>query len=273
MVVQEWPPLTIVLARVALAATALWAVVAVRGLPVRRDGPALRALAGMGLLKNAIPFALIVWAQTALPSGVASILNGLTPLWSVLVAQAAGTEPATVLRLTGALIGFAGVAVMAGGDLAAGLPPMAVLAMLLATFSYGLAGQWGRRLRALGIAPVVAAAGQCTTATLILLPLVAWREPFAALPAPSLAAVGALVGLALLSTALAYLLYFRLLASAGPVNLLLVTLLIPVSACALGAAVLGEALAPRHALGLAAIAAGLALIDGRLVARLRRRFA
>jgi drug/metabolite transporter (DMT)-like permease len=127
---------------------------------------------------------------------------------------------------------------------------------------------FGRRFAALGVPPVAAAAGQTTASSLLLLPLALLLEPPWALPAPSPATVAALAALGLLSTALAYLLYFRLLASAGPVNLLLVTLLIPVSAVLLGAAVLGEDLAPRHALGMAAIAGGLALIDGRLPRRM-----
>jgi drug/metabolite transporter (DMT)-like permease len=141
---------------------------------------------------------------------------------------------------------------------------LAAGAVLLATLSYAFAGVFGRRFAALGVPPLVAAAGQTTASSLLLLPLAALLEPLAALPAPSARTAAALAGLGLLSTALAYLLYFRLLASAGPVNLLLVTLLIPASAVLLGAAALGEALEPRHALGMAAIAGGLALIDGRL---------
>ena len=270
--VREWPPLTIVLARVLVAALALWAAVAALRLPVRRDGAALRAALGMGVLNNLVPFGLIVWAQGAggLPSGIASILNATTPLWAVLVAHAAGAERLTAPRIAGAALGFAGVAAMIGADVGAGLAGYGIAAgaVLLATLSYACAGVWGRRFAALGVPPLVAAAGQTTASSLLLLPLAALLEPLGALPAPSPAMLAALAGLGLLSTALAYLLYFRLLASAGPVNLLLVTLLIPVSAVLLGAAVLGEDLAPRHALGMAAVAGGLALIDGRLPRRL-----
>lgn len=269
--VREWPPISIVLARVLVAALALWAVVAARRIPVRHDGAALRAALGMGLLNNLVPFGLIVWAQGAggLPSGVASILNATTPLWAVLVAHGLGAERLTALRVSGAALGFAGVAAMVGADIGAGLAGygLAAGAVLIATLSYAFAGVFGRRFAALGVPPLVAAAGQTTASSLLLLPPAAPLEPPGALPAPSAAAVAALAGLGLLSTAFAYLLYFRLLASAGPVNLLLVTLLIPVSAALLGAAVLGEALAPRHALGMAAVAGGLALIDGRLPRR------
>ncbi|GAA0607318.1 DMT family transporter [Craurococcus roseus] len=276
--VREWPPLSIVLTRVAVAALALWAVVAALRMPVRRDGAALRAALGMSLLNNLFPFGLIAWAQGAgrraqgaggLPSGVASILNATTPLWAVLVAHALGAERLTAPRVAGATLGFAGVAGMVGADVDAGVAGrgLAAGAVLLAALSYAFAGVWGRRFAALGVPPMVAAAGQTTASSLLLLPLAALLEPWGALPAPSAEVAVALAGLGLFSTAFAYLLCFRLLASAGPVNLLLATLLIPVSAVLLGAAVLGEALAPRHALGMAAIAGGLALIDGRLPRR------
>ncbi|MDB5377064.1 MAG: transporter, rane spanning protein [Rubritepida sp.] len=256
--VREWPPVAIVLARVGLAAAALWAVVLVMRLPVRRDGTALRAHLGMGVLNNAVPFLLIVWAQGVLPSGAASILNATTPLWGVAVAHVAGVERASWNRAAGVAVGFCGVAWMVGADLLAS-PLPAVLAMLAATFSYALAGLWGRRFRALEIPPLVASAGQTTVSTLLLLPTLLWVSA----PMPGTATVAALVGLALLSTALAYILYFRLLALAGPVNLLLVTLVIPVFAILLGAAVLGERLGMQHLVGMAMIAMGLALIDGR----------
>jgi drug/metabolite transporter (DMT)-like permease len=260
--VREWPPVAIVLARVGLAAAALWVVVAVTGLSVRRDGAALRAHLGMGVLNNAIPFLLIVWAQGSLPSGAASILNATTPLWGVAVAHVTGVERASWNRAAGVVVGFLGVAWMVGADLLAS-PLAAVLAMLAATFSYALAGLWGRRFRALEIPPLVASAGQTTASTILLLPALLWVSA----PMPGTATIAALVGLALLSTALAYVLYFRLLALVGPVNLLLVTLVIPAFAILLGVAVLGERLGTQHLVGMGMIAAGLALIDGRLLRR------
>lgn len=258
--VQEWPPLPIVLARVGLAALALWLVVLALRLPVRRDAAACRAHLGMAVLNNALPFTLIDWAQGTLPAGAASILNATTPLWAVLLAHLAGAERATAARVAGVAIGFAGVAVMVGADPLA-TPWPAALAVLAATLSYGFAGLWGRRFRELGVPPLVAAAGQVTGATALLLPLALLLQPPAGWP--SAGAVAALAGLALLSTAVAYLLYFRILELAGPVNLLLVTLLIPPAAIAMGWLVLGERLGPQHALGLAGIALGLAVLDGR----------
>lgn len=264
--VREWPPLAIVLARVGLAACALWATVAALRLPVRRDAAALRAHLGMGVLNNAIPFTLIVWAQFSLPVGAAAILNATTPFWAVLLAHLALAERAIPARLAGIAIGFSGVLAMVGVDpLAAPWP--AVAAMLGGTLSYALAGLWGRRFRALGIPPLLAACGQVSVASLLLLPLVA-LGPTPPWPSPGTAT--ALVGLALLSTALAYQVYFRVLELAGPVNLLLVTLIIPAFAALMGWAVLGEALGWPHALGMGLIALGLAVMDGRVFSRFRR---
>ncbi|WP_198376949.1 DMT family transporter [Neoroseomonas rubea] len=259
----ELPPLTLVALRVGLAAALLWAA-----LPLLHVAPprAWRAIAVMALLNNAIPFTLIVLAQRTLPSGLAAILNATTPLWTVLVAHVATAEDrATPTRVAGVLLGFAGVAAMIGVDLLRGAAgaAAATLLMLGATLSYACAGVWGRRFKALGVAPVQAALGQVTVATALMVPLALLAERPWSLPLPSPAAMAAVAGLAALSTALAYLLYFRILALAGPVNLLLVTFLIPVSAILLGTLALGEALDARHLAGMAAIGAALALIDGR----------
>lgn len=265
--VAEVPPLTLVAARVGLAAAVLWAALPALGIAPPRGTRTWRAIATMGLLNNAIPFVLIVWAQRTLPSGLAAILNATTPLWGVLVAHLATREErATPPKVAGALLGFAGVAAMMGADILRGAAGagLATLAMLAATFSYACAGVFGRRFQAIGVAPMQAALGQVTASTAMMLPLALAVEAPWRLPAPSAGALAAVAGLAVVSTALAYALYFRILAMAGAVNLLLVTFLIPVSAILLGTLVLGEALEPRHLLGMAMIGAGLAAIDGRL---------
>ena len=141
-----------------------------------------------------------------------------------------------------------------------GVDVLAQLAVLAAAISYAFAGVYGRRFKAMGVAPAATAAGMLTVSTLLLLPAMLIVDRPWTLPAPSAATVAALLGLALISTALAYILYFRLLASAGATNLLLVTFLIPVSAILFGATLLGERLAPRHFLGMALIGCGLAAI-------------
>ena len=263
LAVRELPPLTIVVARVALAALALHMVLRAAGGAIPRDRRVWAAFFGMAVLNNAIPFTLIAWGQSHIASGVASILNATTPLFTVLVAHwLTIDEPATPRKIAGVVVGFLGVAVMIGADAmrSLGVNVLAQLAMLAAAISYAFAGVYGRRFKALGVEPMATAAGMLTASTLMLTPAMLIVDRPWTLPAPSAATVAALLGLALISTALAYILYFRLLASAGATNLLLVTFLIPVSAILFGATLLGERLAPRHFLGMALIGCGLAAI-------------
>jgi drug/metabolite transporter (DMT)-like permease len=146
---------------------------------------------------------------------------------------------------------------------------LAQLACLAATICYAVAGIYGRRFRA--ASPLVTAAGQLGASTLLLIPIVLVIDRPWALPAPSPQTWAALVALALVCTAAAYVLYFRILATAGATNLLLVTLLIPVSALLLGTFILGEPIEPRQLAGMALIGLGLGVIDGRPVAFLLRR--
>src|SRR5271163_1724234 len=124
-----------------------------------------------------------------------------------------------------------------------------------------------------GWRPIDVATGQVTASSLMLLPLALLVDRPWNLPAPSLAVIAAVVAIAALSTALAYIVYFRILAGAGATNVVLVTLLAPASSILLGALFLGERLAPRHFLGLAIIAIGLGLIDGRLARTIEQRLA
>jgi drug/metabolite transporter (DMT)-like permease len=267
--VAEIPPLTLVVLRVGIAAGLLWAALPLLGVAPPRGGRAWGAIAVMAVLNNIIPFTLIVWAQQTLPSGLAAILNATTPLWTVLVAHAlTADERATPGRVAGVALGFGGVAAMMGPDVwgGAAAAELATLAMLAATLSYAFAGIWGRQFRAAGVAPMQAAVGQVSLAALALAPVALAIDAPWRLAAPSAGAIGAVLGLAALSTALAYILYFRILALAGAVNLALVTFLIPVSAILLGTLLLGESLAPQHLAGMALIGLGLAAIDGRPVA-------
>lgn len=265
--VRELPTLTIILGRVFLAAATLWLVLAVLGQGMPRDRRVWLAFAGMGLLNNMIPFSLIVWGQSHIASGVASILNATTPLFTLLMAQLfTSDEKLTPARLAGMVLGLAGVATMIGGSAveALGVDILAQAACLTAALSYGCANVFGRRFRGLGVTPMQTATGQLTASTLLLLPVVMAVDQPWSLPLPSPAALGALLGLAVLSSALAYVIFFRILASAGATNMALVTLLVPVSAILLGVGLLGESLEPRHLLGMALIALGLSAIDGRL---------
>lgn len=272
--VRELPVFTVVLARVALAALILLALLRLRHDPLPKAPGIWSAFFTMGLLNNAIPFSLIVWGQQHIASGVASILNASTPLFTVCLAHLlTGDERASSAKMAGVTIGFAGVAVMIGRDAVTelGTAVMAQLLCLAAALSYAFAGIYGRRFRALGITPIATATGQVTASSLILLPLVLLLDRPWNLPMPSLAAIAALLGAAALSTALAYVIYFSILATAGATNLLLVTFLIPVSAILLGTLFLDETLLPRHLAGMALIGAGLAAIDGRLWQAITRR--
>lgn len=267
--VREAPPLLIAWSRVAMAAIALWAAVAVLRVPVPRGSTAVVTLAGMGLLNNVIPFSLIAYGQAHLPSGFASILNATTPVWGVVLGVAFFRQPATGARTAGVTLGFAGVLVLMGPEklAAPGADLLPILALLAASISYALTGFWARRIARDGIAPLAAAAGQVTASALILLPALLLAHPPASLAMPSPLVIAALLGLGLVSTALAYAVFFRIIAIAGGGNAMLVTFLIPPVAILLGVAFLGEALLPRHLGGLALILAGLALIDGRLLRR------
>lgn len=272
--VQELPPLTIVVCRVGLAAIGLWAFCIVSGIRMPSRLQAWLAFAGMGTLNNAIPFSLIVWGQTEIASGLASILNATTPFFGVLVANAlTSDERASSAKLAGVLIGLGGVIWMVGATALSGLGDAvwAQLAILGAAVSYAFAGVYGRRFRTMGIAPVATATGQVTCSTLLLVPLMLVIDQPWTLSAPELETMVALVALALISTSLAYVLYFRILAAAGATNLLLVTFLIPPVAILLGIAFLGEVLEWRYIGGMALIFAGLVMIDGRLPAKLKTR--
>ncbi|MCO5732668.1 DMT family transporter [Rhizobium sp. SSA_523] len=284
ILVQTWPPLTIVTARVLLAALALWAFIRLSGLAIPRGGKVWLAFFGMGLLNNVIPFTLIVWGQTQIASGLAAILNATTPLFGVLLAHVlTKDETLTVNRLAGVVIGITGVVWMIGLTVLAPSPsgPAFVdlgggslwgeLATLAAALSYAFAGIFGRRFRSMGLAPIMPAAGQVTASALLLVPVTLLVDRPWTLAPGGLETWSALLGLALFSTALAYILFFRILATAGATNLMLVTILIPPSAILLGALVLGEQLALRHLVGLLLIGIGLAAIDGRLWRRIIMR--
>lgn len=269
----ELGPFTIVALRVGLAALALNALVVVLGQRMPRDPTLWLAFFGMGLLNNMIPFTLIAWGQGHIASGLASILNAATPFFTIVVAHfLTRDEPFTLNRLFGVVVGFAGVVYMLGAEVSEGSAnrSWAQVAVLAGALSYAFAGVFGRRFRTLGCSPLVTACGQITASAMVLAPLALTMERFWAQPWPGLETWTAIFGLALFSTTLAYLIYFRLLASAGATNLLLVTFLIPASAILLGILFLGERLELRHLAGLVIIGLGLAAIDGRLQGKIRK---
>lgn len=274
VILDDLPPLTVVFARVGIAAVALWLVITraiVMGGHWPVPGPPLwLAFLAMGALNNVIPFTLIVWGQTHIGSGLASILNATTPLFTVILAHwLTHDERMTTARVMGVVCGLMGVVVMIGTSAVAelGIDVLAQLAVIGAAISYALAGIFGRRFTS--TPPLVTAAGQLGASAIMMLPLVLFVDTPWRLAALAPETWAAMLGLALLSTALAYIIYFRILARAGATNILLVTLLVPVSAVLLATFVLGEALQVRQLAGMGLIALGLAAIDGRLMAAVR----
>ena len=261
------PPLTLVLARVAIAAAVLLMLLRATGESLPRRRAVWLTLAVMALLNNVIPFSLIFWGQTAIPAGLAAILNATTPLFTVIVMHLfTDDDRATPGKAVGVTLGFAGVVVLVGPAATGTLdtPLWALAACLAAALSYAVSGLWSRRIKPLGLTPTFTAFAQLSVTSLVMTPVVALVDRPWALPLPGLAPLAAVVALAVLSTALAYIIFFRILASAGPSNLLLVTFLIPVSAILLASLILGEQLAWTHFAGMGLIGLGLAAIDGRV---------
>ncbi len=267
----ELRPFSVVLVRVSIAAVALHFIVLAVGQRMPASPKIWSLFLVMGIMNNLVPFSLIFWGQTQISSGLASILVAATPVWAVLIAHLmTADERLTTGRMIGVLLGFGGVVIMLGPDLLSGfgLNALAQLAVIGATISYALAGIFGRRFH--GISPLVTAAGQLSCTAVMMVPITLWVDQPWHLTLPGTQTVLALLGLSLLSTALAYVIYFRLLATAGATNLMLVTFLIPVSALFLGMTFLSEHLDPRHLIGMILIGGGLASIDGRLGALLKK---
>jgi len=272
--VRHVHPLTYVWLRLSIAALAMWAFLLFKGEKLGLPRPVWGSILLLAVLNNALPFTLFGWGQTHIASGLAAILNATTPIWGVLVAHVfTHDERMTPRKIAGVLLGFGGVATMIGPTLLAniGTDAVAQLACIAASLSYALAAVWARRFKALGLSPMSVTTGQLTAGALIMLPIALIADQPWTRPLPPLGAWGAIAALALACTAFGYVLYFRLIDSAGATNALLVTLLVPPVAILLGAVLLGETLAPQDFAGLGLIALGLAAIDGRLLSLLRVR--
>ena len=271
--VHSVPPLTYVWLRVTIAAAALWAYLAWRKEPAGLPKSVWGSMFVLALLNNVIPFILFGWGQTHIASGLASILNATTPIWGVIVAHVfTHDERMTPRKIAGVLLGFGGVALMIGPDLlgSIGNNVLAQLACVTAALLYALAGVWARRFKRLGVSPMSVTTGQLTASALVMLPVALvfdrpWEQAV-----PPLGALGAILVLAVVCSAYAYILYFRLIDRAGATNALLVTLLVPPVAILMGALMLGEIIEARDVAGLGLIALGLAAIDGRLLSLFQR---
>jgi len=273
VLVSHLPPLTIVTLRVGLAALALWGIILALKLPLPKTRQQWGALFIIGLLNNALPFCLIVWGQTQISSGLASIFNATTPFFTVLVAGAVLVdERITKQKLTGVLIGLFGTIIIIGPEALKGLTGsmLGQFTVMGAAISYAFAGAYARRFKKWGLSPLIVATGQVTMATLILLPvMLVIDKPWIDFTMP-FDAIWAITGLAFFSTVIAYILYFKLIASAGATNAALVTFLIPISAILLGVTILGETFTAFQAIGMVLIGFGLLVMDGRIFQWLKR---
>jgi drug/metabolite transporter (DMT)-like permease len=274
VLIAELPTLTIVLGRVGLAALLMNLLILLKGDSMPASPRLWGAFFVMGLLNNVVPFILIVWSEIRISSGLASILNATTPIFAVLAAHfATANEKLNWAKGVGVLFGFFGVVVLMGPSMLVNVSRDQVpadLVCLLAAFILALAGIYGRRFK--GTPSLTVATGQVTASTLVLLPITLVVDQPWNLPSPSMHGWEALTGIAALSTALAYVIYFRVLATAGATNTMLVTFLVPISAILLGVVFLKEAFTAQTLEGMLLIGIGLAAIDGRLPAVLRDRY-
>ncbi len=262
--VREIPPLTLALGRVGIAALALAIIARALATPFPHDSRTWWDFTVMAALNNVVPFTLIFWGQIYISIGLASILNATSPLFGVLVAHfLTADDRLNAGRVIGLIAGFTGVVVLIGPDLLSelGKNVLAELALLASSVSYAFGAVYSRRVRA--CPPIMVATGQLSMSTVLLLPVVFLFDQPALVLTASGAAIWAMVSIALLSSALAYVIYFRILSRSGATNALLVTFLVPVSAILLGMLLLGETLDLRQLAGMAAIFVGIAAIDGR----------
>ena len=267
---REVPPLTVALHRIFWAVPALFAVVWWRGIKIPKSINAWLCYLVMGALNNAIPFSLIFWGQVTIESGLASILNGTTAVFGAVVAGIfLVDEPLTARKITGALFGVFGVAVIMGLAALTNFDPrnLAQLAILGAALSYSFAGVWGKRFLS-SYPPIMNAFGMLVGSAILMVPVAFYSE---GIPNVILSTEvwASLLAVSLLSTAVAYLLYFEILVRAGSANLMLVTLLIPPIAVGLSFIFLGERLGSEAWLGFGLIAIGLEITDGRLIKRIK----
>jgi drug/metabolite transporter (DMT)-like permease len=273
VVLRELPPLTLVLLRVALAAVILLPLLWVYRIQFPKGFSGWKPFFAIGLLNNVLPFSLIVAGQTYIPSGLASILNATTPLFTVVVMAVAGEEKLQARRIAGVIVGLVGVVILRGwhfgGEGFWSGQGIGILLCLAGAFSYGLSALVARRLLS-NSPPLGTATFQLLASSVMMMVVAGLVERPWQLAIPSVSTWFAVIGLAALSTALAYIVFFQILRRSGATNVMLVTLLIPVTAIVLGYLVLGEQISPREIAGALVIGSALLLIDGRVLELFRR---
>jgi drug/metabolite transporter (DMT)-like permease len=265
VVLRELPPLTVVFLRVSLAALILLPVLWACRIRFPEGLSGWKPFFAVAFLNNVLPFSLIVTGQTHISSGLAAILNATTPLFTILVMAAAGDEKLHARRIAGVVIGLIGVAILHGQDLGSGSGQgLGILLCLAAAFSYGLSALYARR-RLSDSPPLATATFQMLASSLMMTVIAAAFERPWQLPVPGATTWLALAGLSALSTALAYIVFFQILRRSGSTNVMLVTLLIPVTAILLGYLALGESISAAEIIGALVIGSALLVIDGRVL--------
>lgn len=263
---KELPPVTVVFGRAAFGALFLIPLVWYFRMALPRTFGEWMPFFVMGLLNNVIPFALTAAGQTYISSGLASIANATTPLFTVLITASFGEERLSAHRIAGVIMGLGGVVVLRGVDLDLhSAQTIGILLCLGATLSYGFSALWGRR-RLLGAPPLTSAFCQVVCSSAVLCALSVTIDRPWTLAMPSAATWLALVGLGVFATSIAYIVFYRILARSGATNVMLVTLLMPVTTIVLAHFVLGETLGLREAVGALVIGAALLVMDGRVFA-------
>ena len=261
--VKELPALLIVFARVGLAALILIPVhLMVQGrLP--RDAKTWVACGGMSILNNVLPFTAISWGQHYIGSGLASVINATTPMFAGLFMALFGLEALTSRKSIALGLGMIGVVILKGGNFGDfGAQTLGILAVTFASCCYGLSTVWSKK-NLVGIPPMTIATCQLTVSGLVMAALsFAFSEPSLYFKASALT-WEALIAIAAISTAIAYLVFFRIIERAGATFVALVTMLVPVSAILLGMIVLNESLSMNELIGGLLILLALVIIDGR----------
>jgi drug/metabolite transporter (DMT)-like permease len=263
--VREVPPLTVVFVRVGLAVFMLLPIFWYYGYNLPSSFQSWMPFIGMGVLNNVIPFALLFFAQTQITVGLVSIINAMTPLFTVVVMTAFSIEKLTLNRFVGVILGIIGVVILQGfGGLLNGTQSLGIMLGLGATLSYGFSALWARR-HLTGVPPLKSATCQLICSTVIMTVVVSIVEQPWTLDMPSIEACLSLLAMALFGTAMAYIVFFKILVSAGASNVMLVTLLIPVTAVMLGNIFLDEVIHTQEIIGALVIGFGLLFIDGRIL--------
>lgn len=251
-------PVTLIAARTLIAGGLLFLILRLRGLAMPRDAAMWRRFLVQACLNNAIPFTLIAWAEQTVDAGLAVILNAATPIFTFLLTFAVTRhEPATGRKLAGVSIGMAGIGLIVGVQAFEGVGTAltAQLAVVAATISYAGAAIFGRNFK--GLDPMATAAGSLLCGAALLLPVsLVVERPWTL--TPSAESLLALLGLSVVSTALAFVIYFRLIHSLGSVGTTAQAYLRVPIGVAIGAVFLGETLTSTAWLGLVCVIAGVA---------------